>query len=96
MLCAAGRAERARGNQVDSCRAGCGLAGRRGASGGEAVRAHGFMPPDQAAGGQLGVDALLMVMSREPDQELFMRTSFTTKFLDYSAYGKPIILWGPP
>ena len=24
-----------------------------------------------------------------------MRTSFTTKFLDYVAYGKPVILWGP-
>jgi hypothetical protein len=24
-----------------------------------------------------------------------MRTSFTTKFLDYSAFAKPVILWGP-
>ena len=24
-----------------------------------------------------------------------METSFTTKFLDYTAFGKPIILWGP-
>src|SRR5215471_10920804 len=24
-----------------------------------------------------------------------MRTSFTTKFLDYVAFGKPVILWGP-
>jgi hypothetical protein len=34
-------------------------------------------------------------MSFEPEQRLFMETSFTTKFLDYAAYKKPIILWGP-
>ena len=31
----------------------------------------------------------------EKERELFMRTSFTTKFLDYVAFGKPVILWGP-
>jgi len=55
----------------------------------------GFLPPDKAAEVLAGADALLVVMSFEKDQELFMRTSFTTKFLDYSAFGKPIILWGP-
>jgi len=35
------------------------------------------------------------VMSFEEEHELFMRTSFTTKFLDYVAFGKPVILWGP-
>ena len=40
-------------------------------------------------------DALLAVMSFEKEYELFMRTSFTTKFLDYVAFGKPVILWGP-
>jgi hypothetical protein len=34
-------------------------------------------------------------MSFEKEHELFMRTSFTTKFLDYSAFAKPVILWGP-
>jgi hypothetical protein len=34
-------------------------------------------------------------MSFEKQHELFMRTSFTTKFLDYVAFGKPVILWGP-
>src|ERR1700751_5196509 len=34
-------------------------------------------------------------MSFEKEHELFMRTSFTTKFLDYVAFGKPVILWGP-
>jgi hypothetical protein len=36
-----------------------------------------------------------VVMSFEKEHELFMRTSFTTKFLDYVAFGKPVILWGP-
>jgi len=38
---------------------------------------------------------LLSVMSFEKEHELFMRTSFTTKFLDYVSFGKPVILWGP-
>ena len=55
----------------------------------------GFMPPMEAAEVLAGADALLVVMSFEPEHRLFMETSFTTKFLDYSAYGKPMILWGP-
>ena len=55
----------------------------------------GFMPPEKAAEVLAGADALLVVMSFEKEHELFMRTSFTTKFLDYSAFGKPVILWGP-
>ena len=55
----------------------------------------GFMPPEKAAEVLAGADALLVVMSFEREHELFMRTSFTTKFLDYSAFAKPIILWGP-
>ena len=34
-------------------------------------------------------------MSFEKEHELFMRTSFTTKFLDYVTFGKPVLLWGP-
>jgi hypothetical protein len=55
----------------------------------------GFKPPEEAAGVLVGADALLVVMSFEREHELFMRTSFTTKFLDYVAFGKPVILWGP-
>jgi glycosyltransferase involved in cell wall biosynthesis len=55
----------------------------------------GFKPPDEAAKVLASADALLVVMSFEKEHELFMRTSFTTKFLDYVAFGKPIILWGP-
>jgi hypothetical protein len=55
----------------------------------------GFKPPLEAASVLAGADALLVVMSFEKEFELFMRTSFTTKFLDYVAFGKPVILWGP-
>jgi hypothetical protein len=55
----------------------------------------GFKPPHEATGLMAGADALLVVMSFEKEHELFMRTSFTTKFLDYVAFGKPVILWGP-
>ena len=55
----------------------------------------GFKSPDQAADLMASADALLVVMSFEKEHELFMRTSFTTKFLDYVAFGKPVILWGP-
>jgi glycosyltransferase involved in cell wall biosynthesis len=55
----------------------------------------GFKPPEEAAKVLAGADALLSVMSFEKEHELFMRTSFTTKFLDYVSFGKPVILWGP-
>jgi glycosyltransferase involved in cell wall biosynthesis len=55
----------------------------------------GFKSPEEAAGLMASADALLVVMSFESEHELFMRTSFTTKFLDYVAFGKPVILWGP-
>lgn len=55
----------------------------------------GFKPPEAAAAVLAGADALLVLMSFEREHELFMRTSFTTKFLDYVAFGKPVILWGP-
>ncbi len=55
----------------------------------------GFKPPEEAAEVLTSADALLSVMSFEKKHELFMRTSFTTKFLDYVSFGKPVILWGP-
>jgi glycosyltransferase involved in cell wall biosynthesis len=55
----------------------------------------GFKPPEEAATVLAGADALLVVMSFEPEHRLFMETSFTTKFLDYTAFAKPIVLWGP-
>jgi hypothetical protein len=55
----------------------------------------GFEPPEEAAEVLATADALLSVMSFEKEHELFMRTSFTTKFLDYVSFGKPVVLWGP-
>ena len=55
----------------------------------------GFKSPDESASVIAGADALLVLMSFESEHELFMRTSFTTKFLDYVAFGNPVILWGP-
>ena len=55
----------------------------------------GFKPPEEAAEVLASANAFLVVMSFEREHELFMRTSFTTKFLDYVAFGKPVILWGP-
>lgn len=40
-------------------------------------------------------DACLVVMSFEEEFRVMMETSFTTKFLEYSQFGKPIIVWGP-
>jgi hypothetical protein len=55
----------------------------------------GFKPPEEAAKVLASADALLAFMSFERKHELFARTSFTTKFLDYVAFGKPVIFWGP-
>lgn len=40
-------------------------------------------------------DAFLTVMSFEEPERAFVSTSFTTKWLDYAPYGKPIFAWGP-
>jgi glycosyltransferase involved in cell wall biosynthesis len=55
----------------------------------------GFKTPDESDDVIASADAVLVVMSFEREHELFMGTSFTTKFLDYVAFGKPVILWGP-
>jgi len=40
-------------------------------------------------------DAFLTVMSFENAEQTFVSTSFTTKWLDYAPFGKPIFAWGP-
>jgi hypothetical protein len=57
---------------------------------------HGFLPFETLAGHLRSADALLVIMSFDPELEIMMRTSFTTKMLDYSNFAKPIIIWGPP
>ncbi|NEP29461.1 MAG: glycosyltransferase family 4 protein [Moorea sp. SIO3I6] len=55
----------------------------------------GLLPHDELKGKLREADVFLVVMSFEPQLRLMMETSFTTKFLEYSQYGKPIIVWGP-
>ncbi|MBP9223629.1 MAG: glycosyltransferase [Verrucomicrobiales bacterium] len=40
-------------------------------------------------------DAFLTVMSNAPELHIMMSTSFTTKFLEYCQFGRPVIVWGP-
>jgi glycosyltransferase involved in cell wall biosynthesis len=40
-------------------------------------------------------DIFLTIMSFERSLELMSRVSFTTKFLEYAQYGRPIVVWGP-
>jgi glycosyltransferase involved in cell wall biosynthesis len=40
-------------------------------------------------------DACLVVMSFGRELELMMQTSFTTKFLEYVQFAKPVVVWGP-
>lgn len=37
----------------------------------------------------------LVVMAFNPELEIMMKTSFTTKFLEYTQLAKPVIVWGP-
>lgn len=55
----------------------------------------GLLPYDDLKKRLLTADACLVVMSFGRELELMMRTSFTTKFLEYVQFGKPVIVWGP-
>lgn len=54
-----------------------------------------FMPFEQLKKEFEQADAFLTVMSFEEPEKPFVQTSFTTKWLDYAPYGKPIFVWGP-
>jgi hypothetical protein len=56
----------------------------------------GLLPYDELKQKLREADACLVVMTFESQLRTMMETSFTSKFLDYSQYGKPIIVWGPP
>jgi hypothetical protein len=43
----------------------------------------------------LEADVLIAAMTSAPELEIMMRTSFTTKFLEYCQFAKPVIVWGP-
>jgi len=54
-----------------------------------------FMPFAELRKELAACDAFLTVMSFEQAEEPFVRTSFTTKWLDYAPFAKPIFVWGP-
>lgn len=56
---------------------------------------HGFIPHDQLRAVLASADAFLTVMSFGKNLEIMSRVSFTTKFLEYTQYGRPVIVWGP-
>jgi glycosyltransferase involved in cell wall biosynthesis len=56
----------------------------------------GFLPFQQLRSVLAAADACLSVMSFDPALEVMMRTSFTTKVLDYCSAARPLIMWGPP
>jgi len=55
----------------------------------------GLLPFERLKAELLSADACLSVMSFDPALEVMMRTSFTTKVLDYCSAGRPVIMWGP-
>lgn len=55
----------------------------------------GFKPFELLKADLQRASAFLTVMSFEPAEAAFVRTSFTTKWLDYAPYGKPVFVWAP-
>lgn len=55
----------------------------------------GFRPFDELKVELEKADAFLTVMSFESNAQNFMKTSFTTKWLDYAPFAKPVFVWGP-
>lgn len=55
----------------------------------------GFKPFEHLKHAFQQTDAFLTVMSFEEAEKPFMETSFTTKWLDYVPYGKPVFVWAP-
>jgi glycosyltransferase involved in cell wall biosynthesis len=55
----------------------------------------GFISPAELRSVLASADVFLTVMSFERSLKLMSRVSFTTKFLEYAQYGRPIIVWGP-
>ena len=55
----------------------------------------GFIPHEQLRAILASADAFLAIMSFERRSEIMSRVSFTTKFLEYTQYGRPVVVWGP-
>lgn len=56
----------------------------------------GFIPHEELRAILASADVFLAIMSFERRSEIMSRVSFTTKFLEYTQYGRPIVVWGPP
>jgi hypothetical protein len=55
----------------------------------------GFRPFEELKSEFQTASAFLTVMSFEESERDFVRTSFTTKWLDYAPFGKPVFAWAP-
>jgi hypothetical protein len=55
----------------------------------------GLLPYAELKSRLRAADVCLTVMSFGRELELMMRTSFTTKFLEYVQFAKPVVVWGP-
>ena len=55
----------------------------------------GFIPHEQLRAILASADVFLVIMSFERGSEIMSRVSFTTKFLEYTQYGRPVVVWGP-
>jgi hypothetical protein len=55
----------------------------------------GQLSPEDYRKELLTADIFITAMSDDPEVETMMRTSFTTKFLEYCQFAKPVIVWGP-
>lgn len=55
----------------------------------------GFIPHEQLRAILASADVFLAIMSFERRSEIMSRVSFTTKFLEYAQYGRPVVVWGP-
>ncbi len=55
----------------------------------------GFKPFEELKLEFPNASAFLTVMSFEDEEREFVKTSFTTKWLDYAPFGKPVIAWAP-
>lgn len=55
----------------------------------------GYQPFEQLKARLENADAFLTTMSFEAEERVFVQTSFTTKWLDYAPWGKPIFAWAP-
>jgi glycosyltransferase involved in cell wall biosynthesis len=56
----------------------------------------GFIPHEELRAVLACADVFLTIMSFEQRLETMSRVSFTTKFLEYTQYGRPVVVWGPP